>query len=169
VDCHNRPTHTFELPDRAIDKALAFGKMSATLPFIKKKGVELLKENYATREEAAAKLPAALAGFYQQNYPDLYLSKSQEIHQASQIILTIYNLNVFPELRVSWGTYPNNLGHVDFPGCFRCHDGAHVTTGGETITQDCSSCHELLATDEAQPQILKTLGIAERISNVEKQ
>jgi nitrate/TMAO reductase-like tetraheme cytochrome c subunit len=169
VDCHNRPTHTFELPERAIDKALAFGKMSSTLPFIKKKSVELLKENYASREEAAAKLPAALEGFYRQNYPDLYLSRSQEIHQASQTVLTIYNLNVFPELKVSWGTYPNNLGHMDFPGCFRCHDGAHATADGTTITQDCGSCHELLATDEAQPQILKTLGIAERISKLEKQ
>src|SRR5215469_5847602 len=169
VDCHNRPTHTFELPERAMDRALAFGSISATLPFVKKKSVELLKQNYASREEAAAKLPAALEEFYRQNYPDLYLSKSQEIHQASQAVLAIYNQNVFPELKVSWGTYPNNLGHMDFPGCFRCHDGAHTTADGKTIPQDCSTCHQLLATDEAQPEILKTLGISERISNMEKQ
>jgi len=70
---------------------------------------------------------------------------------------------------VSWATYPNNLGHMDFPGCFRCHDGSHATPDGKTITQDCNTCHEPLAMEEASPEILKTLGIAERISAVQKQ
>jgi hypothetical protein len=70
---------------------------------------------------------------------------------------------------VTWGTYPNNLGHTDFPGCFRCHDGSHTTADGKTIAQDCNTCHEPLAMDEASPEILKTLGIADRISKVQKQ
>ena len=169
VDCHNRPTHTFELPERAMDKALALGEIATGLPYIKKKSVELLKANYATGAEAAAKLPSALDAFYQQNYPDLYASRSQDIHQAAAAVLTIYNRNVFPDLKVTWGTYPNNLGHTDFPGCFRCHDGSHTTAEGKTITQDCNTCHEPLAMEEASPEILKTLGIADRISKVQKQ
>jgi nitrate/TMAO reductase-like tetraheme cytochrome c subunit len=169
VDCHNRPTHSFELPDRAMDKALARGDIAITLPYIKKKGVEVLKVGYQTREEAAAKLPGAIVGFYQQDYADLYATRSQDIIQASQAILEIYNRNVFPDLKVTWGTYPNNLGHMDFPGCFRCHDGSHTTADGNAITQDCSTCHEPLAMDEASPEILKTLGIAEQISKVQKQ
>jgi hypothetical protein len=169
VDCHNRPTHTFDLPERAMDKALALGEVSATLPFIKKKGVELLKANYASSADAGAYLPVALVSYYQKTYPDLYSRRSQEINQASQAILAIYQRNVFPELKVSWGTYPNNLGHTDFPGCFRCHDGAHTSADGKTITQDCTACHEALAMDEASPEILKTLGIAERLSKVQKQ
>jgi len=169
VDCHNRPTHTFDLPERAMDKALAFGDMPVTLPYIKKKSVELLKANYSTGTEAAAKLPPALADFYQQNYPDLYAARSQDIHQAGEAVLAIYKRNVFPDLKVTWGTYPNNLGHTDFPGCFRCHDGSHTTANGKTITQDCNTCHEPLAMDEASPEILKTLGIADRISKVQKQ
>ena len=169
VDCHNRPTHTFELPERAMDKALALGDIAVGLPYIKKKSVELLKANYATGAEAAAKLPSALDAFYQQNYPDLYASRSQDIHQAAAAVLTIYNRNVFPDLKVTWGTYPNNLGHTDFPGCFRCHDGSHTTAEGKTITQDCNTCHEPLAMEEASPEILKTLGIADRISKVQKQ
>ena len=82
VDCHNRPTHTFDLPERAMDKALALGDIAVGLPYIKKQSVELLKANYATGAEAAAKLPPALAAFYQQNYPDLYAARSQDIHQA---------------------------------------------------------------------------------------
>jgi len=169
VDCHNRPTHTFELPERAMDKALALGDLPVTLPYIKKKGLELLKVDYATSAEAAAKLPAGIASFYQQNYPDLYARRSGDILQAGRAVLAIYNRNVFPDLKVTWGTYPNNLGHMDFPGCFRCHDGSHTAGDGKTIAQDCNTCHEPLATDEASPEILKTLGISERISTLQKQ
>jgi nitrate/TMAO reductase-like tetraheme cytochrome c subunit len=169
VDCHNRPTHTFELPERGMNSALVLGELSSTLPFVKKKGVELLKTNYSSQQEAAEKLPTAFADFYRLNYPDLFKARSRDIQQAGQSILAIYNRNVFPDLKVTWGTYPNNLGHTDFPGCFRCHDGSHSEVGGEaTITQDCTACHELVATDEASPEILKTLGLEERISNVQK-
>ena len=168
VDCHNRPTHTFDLPERAMDKALALGDIP-TLPFIKKKGVELLKANYASSQEAADKLPGALVSFYEQNYADIYAKRGDDIRKAGKSVLAIYERNVFPELKVSWGTYPNNLGHTDFPGCFRCHDGSHTASDGKTIAQDCNSCHEPLAMDEASPEILKTLGLAERIQNIQKQ
>lgn len=169
VDCHNRPTHTFDLPERAVDKELAFGDLPVTLPFIKKKSVELLKTQYATTREATEKLPTALVTFYQQSYPDVYAKRANDIQQASRTVLAIYQRNVFPELKVSWGTYPNNLGHTDFPGCFRCHDGSHTTTDGKTISQDCNTCHEALAMDEASPEILKTLGIADRIRQIQRQ
>jgi len=169
VDCHNRPTHTFDLPERAMDKALALGEIPVSLPFIKKKSVELLKTAYATSDEAATKIPAELLRFYQQNYPDLSAMRSFDIEQAGRSVLGIYRRNVFPELKVSWGTYPNNLGHTDFPGCFRCHDGSHTTADGKAISQDCNSCHEPLAMDEASPEILKTLGITERITRIQKQ
>jgi nitrate/TMAO reductase-like tetraheme cytochrome c subunit len=169
VDCHNRPTHAFDLPQRAMDKALARGDLAITLPYIKKEGVELLKADYRTRKEAADRLPATLVSFYQQHYPELYAQRTKDITEAGQAVLAIYNRNVFPELKVTWGTYPDNLGHEDFPGCFRCHDGSHTTAGGRTIAQDCNTCHEPLAMDEATPEILKTLGIAERISKVQKQ
>jgi hypothetical protein len=169
VDCHNRPTHTFELPDRAMDRAMALGDLPVTLPYLKKKGLELLKAEYRTSQEASEKLPVSLVSFYQQNYPDLYAKRSEDIQQASKAVLAIYNRNVFPDLKVSWGTYPNNLGHTDFPGCFRCHDGSHATADGTAIKQDCDVCHQPLATDEASPEILKTLGLDERISKVQKQ
>ena len=169
VDCHNRPTHTFDLPERAMDKGLALGEIPTGLPFIKKKSVELLKATYTSSQEAADKLPAALVTFYQQNYPDIYAKRRDDVRQAGQSVLAIYERNVFPELKVSWGTYPNNLGHTDFPGCFRCHDGSHAAADGKTISQDCNSCHEALAMDEASPEILKTLGLAERVQRIQKQ
>jgi hypothetical protein len=168
VDCHNRPTHTFESPSRGMDNALALGEIAVTLPYIKKKGVELLQTTYISNEEASQKLPATLVSFYQQSYSDVYAKQSQDVQGAAQAILSIYNRNVFPDLKVGWGTYPNNLGHTEFPGCFRCHDSAHTAKDGQIIMQDCTGCHEPLATDEASPEILKTLGLEERISKMQK-
>ena len=69
-------------------------------------------------------------------------------------------ITVFSDLKVTWGTYSNNLGHTDFPGCFRCHDGSHTTPDGkDTISQDCGACHQILAMEESSPGILKTLGL----------
>ncbi len=161
VDCHNRPTHIYHLPDRAMDQALAAGEISTALPFIKKRGLEILKQQYATQQEADTKIPAALAQYYRQNYPDDYSRHGAEVSQAGIALAGIFNRNVFPEMKVNWGTYPNNIGHTDFPGCFRCHDGSHATTdAAQNIPQDCSTCHNLLAADEANPKILSDLGLA---------
>ena len=78
---------------------------------------------------------------------------------ASRGLVAVYERNVFPEMKVTWGTYPNNIGHTDFPGCFRCHDDMHSSADGKTIPQDCDTCHQLLAMEEEQPEILTTLGI----------
>lgn len=169
VDCHNRPTHTFELPERAVDEALGLGRLSATLPFVKKEAVELLKAKYSSNEEATRRIAAELARFYQQSAPAVSSQRSADIASAGAEIAAIYNRNVFPDLKVTWGTYPNNLGHADFPGCFRCHDGSHSTAGQKmTITQDCNTCHEPLAVEEAAPEVLKTLGLADRIASLQK-
>jgi len=168
VDCHNRPTHTFESPERGMNSALFLGEIPTGLPFIKKEGVALLNAKYSSNLEAAERLPVALVSFYKQNYPDLYARRSQDVQGAAAAVLRIYNRNVFPDLKVGWGTYPNNLGHTEFPGCFRCHDSSHTAADGKSITQDCDACHQLLATDEASPEILKTLGLEERISKVQK-
>ena len=170
VDCHNRPTHTFELPERAVDTAMGLGRISPTLPFIKKKAIELLKAKYSSNAEASRVIPATLARFYQQTYPAIASQRAGDIASASSEVASIYNRNVFPDLKVTWGTYPNNLGHTDFPGCFRCHDGSHSTSDKKmTITQDCNTCHEPLAVEEADPGVLKTLGLADRIARLQKQ
>jgi len=169
VDCHNRPAHTFDLADRALDKALMAGFLSSGLPFIKKKGLELLQVNYASSEEAARKIPAGLDEYYRQAYPDVYAKRANDIAGAGRALLAIYNHNVFPDLKVGWGTYPNNLGHMDFPGCFRCHDGDHAASDGKAaITQDCTTCHVPVAVEEAAPEVLKTLGLSDRLDALKK-
>jgi len=162
VDCHNRAAHSFEQPDRAVDAALAAGEISTGLPFVKKTAVGLLKANYETGAEAQQKIPAGVAQFYLEKYPDIARQRSGDIQAAGLAIAAIYGRNVFPDLKVTWGTYPNNLGHADYPGCFRCHDEDHATTDKKTITQDCAACHNALAVDEAAPDVLKTLGLADK-------
>jgi len=160
VDCHNRAAHSFQSPDRAVDQALLSGNVAASLPFVKKTGVELIQTEYPTDADAAQKIPAGLAAFYAQKYPDLAGKRGPEIQAAGAALLAIYQHNVFPDLKVTWGTYLNNLGHVDSPGCFRCHDGGHTALGGQAIPQDCDICHKAVAVEETSPEILKALGIA---------
>jgi formate-dependent nitrite reductase cytochrome c552 subunit len=164
VDCHNRPAHAFETPDRAVDDAIARGKLlSSRLPFVKKIGLELIKGDYKSEEEAEQKIAAGLANFYQQKYPAIYGGWTGNIRNAGLALIWIYKGNVFPDLKVGWGTYPNNLGHADYPGCFRCHDDSHATADKKTITQDCGACHQALAVEETSPEILKTLGVADKL------
>jgi formate-dependent nitrite reductase cytochrome c552 subunit len=160
VDCHNRAAHSFESAEKEVDRALKFGQIAADLPFIEKTGVALIKAAYTTDEEAGQKIPSGVASFYRENYPDFAAKRASDIQTAGQALLAAYRNNVFPDLKVTWGTYPNNLGHLDNPGCFRCHDDSHATSAKKTITQDCNLCHQALAMEEQSPEILKTLGIA---------
>jgi nitrate/TMAO reductase-like tetraheme cytochrome c subunit len=159
IDCHNRPTHAFQLPDRAVDKALAAKRMSAELPFIKKKAVELLKVDYADQKTAAAKIPVDLAEYYRTTYPEIYKQKRAQVDAAGEVVKAIYLRNVFPEMKITWGTHPNNIGHEESVGCFRCHDGSHTSADGRTIKGDCDTCHTILAQDEKDPKILKDFGM----------
>jgi hypothetical protein len=169
VDCHNRPAHSFELPGRAVDEAIARGEIPVGLPFVKKTAVELLKASYSSDDEATQRIPAGLSVYYQGKYPAVASKRFADIRTVGEALLAIYRHNVFPDLKVTWATYPNNLGHADDPGCFRCHDDCHATPDKKTITQDCNACHQSLAVEETSPEILKTLGIADRLSEVQKQ
>src|SRR5262249_23224265 len=108
VDCHNRAAHSFEVPDRAIDGEMNSGKIARDLPFVKKTGMALIQQPYASAEEASAKISSALDDFYRQKYPDVFAKRSNEIHSAAVALAAAYNRNVFPDLKVTWGTYPNN-------------------------------------------------------------
>ena len=157
IDCHNRPTHEFELPENAMDNRIWLGRVSAELPFIKKKGVELLKADYPDRETAQKKIVDGITSYYRSNYPDIYNTKRALVEQSANNVAEIYMRNIFPDMKVTWGVHPNNLGHNDYPGCFRCHDGSHTSADGQTITNDCSACHNLLAIQEVNPKILSDL------------
>jgi NapC/NirT cytochrome c family, N-terminal region len=159
IDCHNRPTHTFQLPGRALDEAMARGHVSPQLPFIKKEALSALKTKYPDRDTAKRKIAATLEAFYQKSYPDVYNKQRALLETSISGVQTVYLNNIFPAMNITWGTYPNNLGHTDFPGCFRCHDGSHTSANGKTIPNDCDTCHTVLAMQEQNPKVLADLGI----------
>lgn len=131
IDCHNRPSHIYNAPARAVDAALASGRIDPKLPEIKKLAVEALTGDYKTTDEALA----AIAG----KLPAPAIAEVQKIYQQ----------NFFPEMKVNWRVYPNNIGHTIFPGCYRCHDGQHASADGKVITRDCNACHTILAQGDA--------------------
>jgi hypothetical protein len=133
IDCHNRPTHIYRLPADAMDRALASGEIDRSLPYIKKMGTQILTEvgeNLGEAEEVSRRL----LEYYRENYPELADSRRESIEAAAAVVEGIYRRNVFPKMKVTWGTYPDHLGHENF----------HSTADGETIAMDCDTCHTML-------------------------
>ena len=130
VDCHNRPTHAFELPHRGLDREITAGSISRDLPFVKKQALELLKAKYASQDEATKAIADGLAGYYAATYPTSRRRRRAEIEAAVKAVQAVYLRNVFPNMKLDWGYHPNNIGHEDFPGCFRCHGGNHESKDG---------------------------------------
>ena len=138
MDCHNRPAHTFEpSPERAVDIAIANGDLPKTLPFARREAVAALKDEYTSGEEAQRGIDARLRKAFASHANDPALARTVSTVQD------IYGRNIFPAMKVKWGTYPNNIGHNFFNGCFRCHDENHKATDGTAIKQDCETCHAM--------------------------
>ncbi len=159
MDCHNQATHVFQTPQAAVNEAMLDNSVNAALPFVHKEGLQLIQAEYSSQEEATAKITSGLESYYSTQYPAVWSSQRPQIEASARTLVGIYQRNVFPSMKVKWGTYPNNIGHNDFPGCFRCHDGNHVSKSGKTLTNDCSVCHNLLAVDDKNPKVLADLGM----------
>ncbi len=159
IDCHNRAAHTFVTAEEALNSAMAIGAISPSLPWVHKEGLVLLKATYGSQADASTRIPAELEAFYRSSNPDVLSSKADLVKAAGKELVTLYSQNVFPDMKVTWGTHPNHIGHMSYPGCFRCHDGDHNAKDGSSIPQDCAVCHNLLAVDESKPKVLADLGI----------
>ncbi|MEZ5962394.1 MAG: NapC/NirT family cytochrome c [Planctomycetota bacterium] len=153
IDCHNQPSHNFQLPDKALDAAIAAGKVSRQLPGIRRRGLELLRQEWK-RETAQEEIVRALEQAYAGD--ELAADVRAQVQPAAAAIAGIWLRNVYPSMNITWGTYPNFSGHV---GCMRCHDGEHMDEDGEAINMECASCHTMLAEKEADPEIVRRLGL----------
>jgi len=70
--------------------------IASGLSFVKKTGLELLKASYSSGNEAAQKIPAALADFYQQRFPEAAAKRAAEIRAAGQSLAGIYRRTSSP-------------------------------------------------------------------------
>ena len=138
MDCHNRPAHRFNPPETAVDLALALQQLDRSLPFAKTNAIYALTRPYQTEADARD----GIATFLNKQF-----SGNPSAAQAIKTVQTIYADNFFPEMKASWSDYPDNVGHMHWPGCFRCHDGNHKSTDGQRAIKanDCNACHLILA------------------------
>lgn len=161
ITCHNRISHLLKPPNRAVDTALTRGDISRDIPFIRTRAIELLSAPY-TSTEAASQAIASLDAYYRDNYSDFYTQGQQQIADAITVLQTLYQESNYPEQMLSWNTHPNNTGHRDSPGCFRCHDGEHFSADGEVIRLECNLCHSIptvVRPGEIEPMLSLATGI----------
>jgi hypothetical protein len=138
MDCHNRPAHKYSTPNDAVDEGMYLGRIDKSLPGIKKVAVDLLTKPYTTADAATAAIGRGLRAKY---------GAATGIDATVSAVQAVYRTNFFPEMKADWSKYPDNIGHLDSAGCFRCHDGKHKETTGSkgALTNDCNSCHTILA------------------------
>ncbi|RME70237.1 MAG: hypothetical protein D6784_17035 [Chloroflexi bacterium] len=142
MTCHNRISHLFRNPSDAIDDAMARGLISPEIPYFKQNAVAVMERRYTSMDEARNAV-LGLKNYYIVNWPDYYRMNAEKVDRAVENLVEIYQRMVFPTMQVSWDTHPNNLGHRDWPGCFRCHDGKHLNQKQESIRIECNLCHSI--------------------------
>jgi hypothetical protein len=145
IDCHNRPTHIYHPPARSVNHVMSLGWIDPNLPNVKSVSLKALEATYSTKQVGLDSIKLAIEEYYQTNYPELAKTKQDVITKAAEEVQKIFSRNYFPEMHVNWKRFPDNLGHMYYPGCFRCHDGKHVSSEGKVLSRDCNVCHTILA------------------------
>jgi len=151
VDCHNRATHIYEEPDRAVDERIRLGAIDRSLPYIRREALKAVRGGYPSLEAAERGIRAGLESFYRRNYPDKASVWYDRIDAAIEELVDVWARNIHPGMRIEWGAYPSFLGHSDTPGCFRCHNRDIQDAEGRWISDDCTLCHSILAYGESTP------------------
>ena len=157
MDCHNRPAHKYMSPDKAVNLAISLDNIDRTLPWIKTNAVFALTRNYTNETLALQGIATILA----ERYPrDKFPAMQESVRKAIGVVQTIYSNNFFPEMKAQWDKYPDNIGHMIWPGCFRCHDGKHNSADGKRSIKasDCNTCHTILAQGRGDELNLLTPG-----------
>jgi hypothetical protein len=144
MDCHNRPTHHFRPPSYLLNQAFVQNKIDPEIPSFKEKAVELLSGEYTSEDQAVSVIRAALTDYYAQEHAEYYAGNEASVNLAIEQLVEIFKSNFFPEMEARWDVYPDNIGHLNSPGCFRCHDGEHTSQAGGLITRDCNVCHAII-------------------------
>lgn len=152
MDCHNRPTHVFEPPVRSVNYSLAFNQMDHELPYIRRIAVDALVKEFGTKDEALEEIDEYITSYYRTNYPRVFAERQASVEQAVREVQRIYSRNFFPTMNVSWRVYPNQIGHLEDPGCFRCHANNMFSSDGKTISSECNDCHIVMAQGEGTPR-----------------
>ena len=145
IDCHNRPSHIYNPPALFVNHAMTAGDIPKELPEIKNLCMEICSEEFTTSDSAMIYIDKSIKEFYNENYPEIVSDNYDMIERAILGLQSEFKKNIFPEMKVKWDAYPNNIGHLEFNGCFRCHSDELQSNQGEVISKDCNLCHYINA------------------------
>lgn len=145
IDCHNQPSHSYRPPSLFINSAITAGDIPVELPEIKSVAIDLCDKDYPTIDSAFTAIQTEVDAYYKKNYPDIYENNNELVVKAIKGLQNAFSENIFPEMKVKWSEYPNHIGHLEFNGCFRCHNDRHESEDGRVIKRDCNLCHFIRA------------------------
>lgn len=158
IDCHNRPTHIYHPPARSVNHVMALGWIDPQLPGIKALAVQALEYPYTSSAAAMDSIRQVITEYYRTNFPAVASASGASIARAVDETQKIYSRNYFPSMRVTWKAFPDNIGHMYYPGCFRCHDGKHMSAEGKVLSRDCNTCHTILSQQFEKDTLRLSLG-----------
>jgi nitrate/TMAO reductase-like tetraheme cytochrome c subunit len=144
IDCHNRPSHKYTSPSVYFDKAMLTNEVDNNIPFIKKTSMEILRNTFLTKDTAFMQIREGITNFYKSNFKDLYENNQARIDQSIASLQKAYSQNAFPAMKVTYDAYPDHIGHLETPGCFRCHNDSFTSDNGRKISKDCNLCHTIV-------------------------
>jgi hypothetical protein len=146
IDCHNRPTHVYDNLEQKVDFGLYSKKINPEIPGIREDSLTVLQKEYVSRDEAREQIVESLLSLQAKRHGSPFVAENEQTLIASgAYLLKTYLDNVWPKMKVTWGTYKEHNGHQNADegyGCFRCHDDEHQTEFGKTISQSCDLCHD---------------------------
>ncbi len=158
MDCHNRPSHSYRPPALFVNEAMTAGEIPTELPEIKSLAMEICAEKFSTKDSAHAYIRETISEFYQEGYAEIYENQPELIEKAITGLQTAFSQNIFPYMNVRWDVYPNHIGHLEFDGCFRCHNDQHISKDGDKIGKDCDQCHSIIAQGSGEDIEYATIG-----------
>ena len=161
IDCHNRPSHTYESPTVYFDKVMLTGEVQKNIPFIKKASMEVLKETFPDKDTAMMRIKEGITGFYKTNYPDIFIKNADAINNSVAAVQRAFSLNTFPSMKVTYDAYPDHIGHLESNGCFRCHNDSFKSESGRIISKDCNLCHTIVG--QGNPETMEYSTIKESL------
>jgi len=151
VDCHNRATHIYEDPQKAINERMSSGLLDRSLPYLNREALHAIIKHYPDQKAAMDGIANHLRGFYKRNFPELVAEKIASIDSCVHTLQDIYNRNIHPGMNISWGSYSSYIGHKGESGCFRCHNPKLVDDDNNSIPYDCVLCHSIPAYESSEP------------------
>jgi len=142
ITCHNRITHLVNYPEVMIDQMMARNVVSPSIPDIRRQALEIFYREYESTEAALIAIDG-LKNYYETYQANFYSYNQGAVDSAITELRNAYEQSVYVEQKFDWNSHPNNVGHEFSPGCFRCHDGKHLTDNEEAIRLECNVCHSI--------------------------